>query len=192
MQRALAFLAVCLLAAPASASLITRDITGMIFASSGSGADVGAGSISGFVTYDETMPSLFSPGFNGGTLYDALFYSLEFSNGPTITDLDTGAEFEIDDATGDLLSIFVDPFNGGFFGPVTGFGFASTDLELQTTGFDRSVAFTEFGGFSFLVEGSVAFVDDNGQGEVPVAPTVVLMALGGLLALRRRQRRADR
>jgi len=75
-QTAVAFLLACLLGAPASASLITRDITGMIFSSANSPADVGTGTITGFVTYDEaflntcTLYSAFEPcSMCSGTIY---------------------------------------------------------------------------------------------------------------------------
>ena len=170
----LVFILGCLLGMQVHAGPITRDFVGSIAAAPGTGADAGAGTVAGFVTYDDAFP-LFD--FGTSAIFLADVFNLIFSNGPTITEADTTLEVEVDASSGDLLSILVD---FGFFGPLDGFGL--TGLTLNTDGFTTDLFFDV--NFSSVVEGSVAFVPLD-DGSVPNPSSIALLALGGLLAVRR-------
>ena len=175
----LLFILGCLLGMQVHAAPITRDIVGSITAAAGTGADAGAGTVTGFVTYDDAFP-LFDLGTSAFFLADA--FNLMFSNGPTITEADTSLEVQVDAGSGNLLSILVD---FGFFGPLTGFGL--TGLTLNTDGFTTDLFFDV--NFSSVVEGSVAFVPLD-DGAMPNPSSLALLALGGLLAARRAAQRS--
>ncbi len=170
----LALIIACTLSVPASAELITRGITGTIFESTDSGAEVGLGTVDGFVEYDDL--SGFT-GFLDETIFPTTDFALIFSNGPTIVQRDAGPVFVGVSDDGNLVDFFI--FNSPFEILLGGFS-SNQPLYLD-------IAFTEIlfadSENRYFVEGSLAFVSNN---DVPAPATLALFVLGGLCLLRRR------
>lgn len=163
---------------PAQAGLITKPVSGSLTLPLGSPANMGSGSITGSVTYDDSVDFGLDPNTD---LFALPQFNLGFSNGPTLTELDDPlAQIEVDVSTGDLvaLTIFAVGLNG----------FGLTDLIFQTDFFSPTLFFSDNAG-NVVVEGQVAF--EGAAVPVPEPPPLALFgfAILGLATLHRRRGR---
>jgi len=169
---------------PARGALVTRDLTGVLDAASGSAADVGAGEISGFVTFDDSQgtPDL------GGERFVLSDLEITFSNGPTLTLsspellVPVPPEIVVDASSGSLVVFDLSALG------LSGFGLDPVleSFDLFFDPFDTSFSFSDSVTGSIVAEGRVSFPSTTAVTE-PAGIALLALALGAAGWRRRRR-----
>lgn len=160
---------------PARGALVTRDLTGVLEATLGSAADVGAGEVSGFVTFDD---SLGTPDF-GGDRFVLSDFELTFSNGPTLTPASPELffplppEIVVNASSGNLVAFDLSAL------ALSGFGLdpALEPFDLFFDPFATTFAFSDSFTGSLVAEGRLSFPSTTPVTE-PASLSLLALALG--------------